>query len=75
MGRDLKELRLMAGLTQFDVARRSGVDRSKLSLVENGHVDLLPEEASAIRKVLLERIESRAAQLKAALSGKESLAV
>jgi len=75
MSQDLRELRAMAGFTQFDVARRSGVDRSKLSLAENGHVDLRPEEIVAIRKVLLERIESRAAELKGVLSGKEAVAV
>jgi len=62
-------------LTQFDVARRSGVDRSKLSLAENGHVDLSGEEIIAIRKVLLERIESNAVQLKGVLSENAAIAV
>jgi len=75
MQNELRTLRQMSGMSQFELARRSGVDRSKLSLVENGHVELRPEEANVVRKVLLERIESRAAQFKSALSGSESVAV
>jgi transcriptional regulator with XRE-family HTH domain len=74
MNQCLKDLRLMAGLTQCDVAKETGVDRSKLSLAENLYVELRPEEHAAVRKVLLDRIENRAAELKGVLSGMEAVA-
>lgn len=55
----------MADLTQFELAQRCGVSRMRLSLAECGHLKLHPEEVSAVRKILLEAIEGRAAQLKA----------
>jgi transcriptional regulator with XRE-family HTH domain len=73
MNRDLRDLRIMAGMTQCDVARETGVDRSKLSLAENRYVELRPEEQAAIRKLLLETIENKAAELKGVLSGAEAL--
>jgi transcriptional regulator with XRE-family HTH domain len=74
MKQGLRDLRLMAGLTQCDVAKETGVDRSKLSLAENQYVELRPEEQAAVRRVLLERIENRSAQLKGVLSGMEAVA-
>jgi len=71
---DLKELRRMADLTQWELAQRCGVSRMRLSLAECGQVELRPEEIIATREVLLERIESRAAQIKGVLSGKEVVA-
>jgi transcriptional regulator with XRE-family HTH domain len=75
MSMDLKELRKMAGLTQWELAQRCGVSRMRLSLAECEQVELRPEETIATRKILLERIESRAAQLKGVLSDKAAIAV
>jgi len=61
----IKDLRGMADLTQFELAQRCGVSRMRLSLAECGQLKLHPEEVSAVRKILLEAIEGRAAQLKA----------
>jgi transcriptional regulator with XRE-family HTH domain len=72
---DLKNLRRMAGLTQCDVAKESGVDRSRLSLAENRYVELDPDEYAIVRKILLERIESRATELRSLLSEREAVAV
>jgi transcriptional regulator with XRE-family HTH domain len=72
---NLRELRRMAGLTQWELAQRCGVSRMRLSLAECGQVELRPEEIVATRQVLLERIESRAAQLKGVLSDKAAIAV
>jgi transcriptional regulator with XRE-family HTH domain len=72
---DLKELRRMADLTQFELAQRCGVSRMRLSLAECGQLQLRQDEDSAVRKVLLGVIESRAAQIKRVLSTREPVAV
>lgn len=72
---DLKELRRMADLTQFELAQRCGVSRMRLSLAECGQIELNANEDSAVRKTLLGVIEHRAAQLKGVLLGKEAMAV
>ena len=69
---NLRELRRMAYLTQFQLAQRCGVSRMRLSLAECGHLQLRPDEDRALRNVLLRVIESRAAQLKGVLSGREA---
>jgi len=48
----IRELRTLAGLTQFDVAKKARIERSRLSLVENGHVRLTEDEYAAIESVL-----------------------
>jgi len=72
---DIKKLRKMADLTQFELAQRCGVSRMRLSLVECGQLELHSEEELAVRRVLLTAIEDRSAQLKSALSGREAVAV
>jgi transcriptional regulator with XRE-family HTH domain len=58
--KQIRELRTLAGLTQFDVAKRVRIERSRLSLVENGHVRLTGDEydaiESALRPVALQRV-------------------
>lgn len=72
---DLRQLRRMADLTQWQLAQRCGVSRMRLSLAECGQVELRKEEELVIRGVLLEVIESRAEQLRTALSGKQAATV
>jgi transcriptional regulator with XRE-family HTH domain len=72
---DLKQLRGMADLTQFELAQRCGVSRMRLSLAECGQLQLRPDEDRAVRESLLEVIESRAAQIKQLLSSREAVAV
>ncbi len=67
---EIKDLRKLADLTQFQLAQRSGVSRMKLSLAECGQLELRSEEETAVRKVLLDHIASRANQLKGVLSTK-----
>lgn len=50
--KELQKLREMAGLGQFEVAREVGLDRSRLSLIENGHVEATPDELVAVMKVI-----------------------
>jgi transcriptional regulator with XRE-family HTH domain len=72
---DIKKLRKMADLTQFELAQRCGVSRMRLSLVECGQLKLHSEEELAVRRVLLAASEDRSVQLKGALSGRETVAV
>jgi len=71
----LKELRRMADLTQFQLAQRCGVSRMRLSLAECEQLGLRPDEDHDVRKVLLEVIQSRAAQLNGVVSSREAVAV
>jgi transcriptional regulator with XRE-family HTH domain len=64
----IRELRTLARLTQFEAAKKSGLDRTRLSLAECGHVLLRPDQDAALRKALIEAIEGRASQLKGVLS-------
>lgn len=72
---DLKQLRKLAGLTQFELAQRCGVSRMRLSLAECGQVKLREDEQSAVRTVLIESIETRASQLRSVLSERQALPV
>ena len=56
----LKSLREASGLNQFEVAKRAGLDRTRLSLAENGHVQLTVDEADAVHSVLVCAVRERA---------------
>jgi transcriptional regulator with XRE-family HTH domain len=70
--KSLKSLREASGLSQFAAANRVGLDRTRLSLAENGHVRLTQDEDSAVRAVLLEAIHRRAHELEGVLSKAET---
>ena len=72
---DIKCLRKLADLTQFELSQGCGVSRMRISLVECGQVELRPEEATHVRSFLLRAIEGRAAQLRGVLSEKQAVAV
>jgi transcriptional regulator with XRE-family HTH domain len=72
---NLRELRRMAGLTQWQLAQRCGVSRMRVSLSECGQVELREEERSAIRSVLLEAIRNRESNIQSILAGDRSVAV
>ncbi|MGA7220023.1 MAG: helix-turn-helix transcriptional regulator [Candidatus Sulfotelmatobacter sp.] len=50
--KELQKLRQMAGLGQFEVHEKTGIERSRLSLIECGHVEARPEELSRIMGVI-----------------------
>jgi DNA-binding XRE family transcriptional regulator len=50
--KNLQRLREMIGLTQYEVARLTGIDRARLSEIENGRVAPRPEEVPAILKAI-----------------------
>jgi len=68
MERRLLSLRELSGLSQFTLARKSGIARVRLSLAETGQLELSAEEENRLRTVLLRTIEARALQLQAALA-------
>lgn len=63
MHEKLREMRVLLGMSQFSVARQSGVERTRLSLFENGHVELEPEQLAHIRQVLEKAAADRASTL------------
>lgn len=50
LGERVKAARVRAGLTQTELGRHLGIDKGKISLVENGHRDLSAREALAVAK-------------------------
>ena len=74
MDTNLKELRKMATLTQFELAQRCGVSRMRLSLAECGQIHLDAEELATVRRILFAAIENRDAQLRGVLSAGSSIA-
>lgn len=59
MHMDVRGLRHLAGLTQIQAAKRSGIERSRLSLIECGHSSLSSEEMEALTEVLRTAIRER----------------
>lgn len=68
----LRKLRERAGLTQFGVARKSGVTRMRLSLAESGQLRLSPREEAAVRDAIRQGIEKSTARLQHLLSSKQT---
>jgi len=60
---NLRDRRRLADLNQFQVARLTGIPRTRLSLAENGDISLRPEEVSKIEEVLRENLATRARQI------------
>lgn len=73
--KDLRELRHMISFTQFRLAARSGVSRTKLSLAECGETELTSQEAQRIRKVLHQELQRQAAAINQALSQEQQVEV
>jgi transcriptional regulator with XRE-family HTH domain len=72
--RQLKALRKASGLRQWEAANRAGLDRTRLSLAENGHVKLSDDEERRLRRVFVKAIQKRAQHLEGVLA-KESVSV
>jgi transcriptional regulator with XRE-family HTH domain len=68
MDSSIRRLREMSGLSQYETAREAGLDRTRLSLVENGHVRLTEDEKSRLARVLTLAIRDRLAELKSVTS-------
>ena len=73
--KDLRELRHMIGFTQFRLAGRSGVNRTRLSLAESGDVGLTSQEEQKLRKILHQELRRQAAAINQALSQEQQVEV
>ncbi len=49
---DLKMERFKVGLRQVELAKLAGIDRSRLSMIENSWIDPKPEELQKIKAVI-----------------------
>jgi transcriptional regulator with XRE-family HTH domain len=66
--KDLREMRELAGITQFCLSRRSGVSRTRLSLAECGETELSGNEKEKITNVLLVAIQLQHARTASVLA-------
>ena len=65
---NLKAIRRMAGFTQYRLATRSGVSRTRLSLAECGDVELTDVEQRRVREILFQELHRQAATINQALA-------
>jgi hypothetical protein len=70
--KDLQKWRDLAGVGQFQLSKATKIDRSRLSLIENQHVQPTAEEWSAIVSVILEAARKRRDELERHLLGAEA---
>ncbi len=54
---NLKEARFHAGLSQYDIALKTGIHQSRLSLIERGYLHPSNKEKKKISKVLRHKTE------------------
>jgi transcriptional regulator with XRE-family HTH domain len=73
-GSELRKLRVLAGQSQFQLAREARIDRTRISLCENGHVQLSPEEGKRVARVVLSAMQRKMAEVDAAISATETVA-
>jgi transcriptional regulator with XRE-family HTH domain len=62
-------LRTLADFSQYQLAKKTGIDRTRLSLLENEHVAASPKEQALIEKVLLAEIARRATEFREVVAG------
>lgn len=65
--KDLRRQRDLAGMSQACVARAVGIDRSTLSLFENGNITLKPEVIVKLRRLYVQEIRRCRDRLEAVL--------
>jgi len=74
-GADLKQMREMCGLSQYELSIAAGIPRNRISLAECGYTILRCEELSALQIALRKVSAKRVSELTSSLSGKEAVAV
>jgi hypothetical protein len=67
LGTHLKQIRSLAGLSQYSVSVGTGIDRSRLSSIENGYVCARADEIQQIERFVADAEYQRAARLKRVL--------
>ncbi len=68
------ELRKRSGISQFSCAKSSGVSRVRLSLAENGHVTLKPEEETAVIRAINDHLKNKTREFGALASSTSATA-
>jgi len=72
IGQRLRELRRLAGCTQADVQRLTGIPFNRISMAECGHLQLTAQQHEAVERALTELVRERAAHLAEVASDCES---
>jgi DNA-binding XRE family transcriptional regulator len=67
--RNIRELRMLTDWSQSRLALKTGIDRTRLSFIENGYLVPSPKEHAMICRVLLAEIDRRAQEFRAVVSG------
>jgi transcriptional regulator with XRE-family HTH domain len=70
---DFKELREHTGWSQWKLAEATGIERSKISLMECGYVEPSAVELTAIERVLLKEISRLNLRLERVLQSREEI--
>jgi transcriptional regulator with XRE-family HTH domain len=60
---NIQKMRKAAKLSQYELAQRCGINRTRLSLAECGYTELRPVEESAIRAAIADIIKERLADV------------
>jgi transcriptional regulator with XRE-family HTH domain len=68
----IRECREILGLSQWQFANLSGIERSRISLAECNHVNLTPEEIGKVKSAVLRALEHRTEQFQAVLAQLEA---
>jgi hypothetical protein len=68
--KNLKKLRVMTGRGQYWLSKQTGIERSRLSLIENLRIEASESEIAAIEKALVAAMRENLAQFRK-LSGTE----
>ncbi|PYX72554.1 MAG: hypothetical protein DMG72_14625 [Acidobacteria bacterium] len=55
----VQRVRRVTGSSQYRVAKKAGMGRTRLSLFENGPIDLRPEELEALQRALRDTVGRR----------------
>lgn len=66
--KELKELRILVGFSQFKLAHEAGVPRQHLQLAEAGLRELTPEQEHQVRKVLVVELRRQSVVMQQALA-------
>jgi len=66
--KELRSLRKTSGITQCGLARTTGIDRTRIWLIETDHVEPRPEEVQAIRQALENAMRERLGTIQKALA-------
>ena len=68
LGHQLKRIRVMAHLSQYSVSIATGIDRSRLSSIENGYISPRTDEVEQIERFVSEAQRQQVARLERVLS-------